>query len=287
MLTNLHTHCTFCDGDDSAADMAEAAFLAGFHIMGFSSHAPLPYKNSWTINPDQLHDYTATIRALQQAYHGRMELLLGLEIDHIAGTCGPADGRFKDLGLDYTIGSVHHVQPPNVQPPEHIDQSVMTIDGPQDDFDRLINQGYAGDTGLLVEDYYKAVGECIAAGGFDILGHLDLIRKNNPAMSRFREDTPHYRSAVMPVVDALRGSGIIVEINTGGMARGKTSDPYPSLWILRELRARHVEICINADAHRREHLSMHRDAALQAAASAGYERMVIISRTGRSWVPLA
>jgi len=211
-----------------------------------------------------------------------MEVLLGLEIDYIAGICGPSDGRFNAVGLDYVIGAVHHVRPPRLGY-----DALATVDDGQDSFDALIAQGYDNNSNTLIEDYYKAVTECIKAGGFDIFGHFDLIRKNNPNMSRFREDTSHYMAAAMSAVDALTGTGIIVEINTGGMARGKLPTPYPAAWILKELKVRNVDICLNSDAHASAHLLACREAGLQAAAEAGYESLAIITAAGRKRVPLS
>jgi histidinol-phosphatase (PHP family) len=261
--------------------MAGIAYTADFSILGFSSHAPLPFVTEWTMAPDRLADYVQVIRTLGETYHERMEILLGLEIDYIEGICGPSDGRFDSLGLDYTIGSVHHVRPPRLGY-----NALATVDDGQDSFDALITQGYDANTDALIEDFFMATTACIKAGGFDILGHLDLIRKNNPNMSRFREDSELYKAAVMTTVDALAGTGIIVEINTGGMARGKLPSPYPALWILKELRVRKVDICLNSDAHAGAHLLACREAGLQAAVEAGYDSFTIINAAGRKRVPL-
>lgn len=256
--------------------------MAGFAVLGFSSHAPLPFETEWTMDPHRISEYVRTIRNLGEAYRGRMEVLLGLEIDYIEGICGPGDGRFSGIGLDYTLGSVHHVKPPRLG-----SEALATVDNGQDSFDALISQGYDNDTRALVEDYYRAVAHCVRAGGFDILGHFDLIRKNNPNQSRFRDTTEQYRASAMMAVDALAGSGIIVEINTGGMARGKLPSPYPAAWVLRELRIRGVEVCLNSDAHEQGHLLSFREAGLKAAAEAGYDRLTIIDSSGRRKVPLA
>lgn len=282
MLVNYHTHCEYCDGRNSAAEMAATAYATGFSILGFSSHAPLPFETEWTMNPGRVADYTRTVRDLAEAYRGRMEILLGLEIDYIENICGPSDGRFDRLGLDYSIGSVHHICPSRLG-----NDALSTVDNGQDSFDALIAQGYDNNTTAMVDDYYKAVTSCIKAGGFEILAHFDLIRKNNPNMSRFREDTPQYRAAAMMAVDALSGTDIIVEINTGGMARGKIPTPYPAAWILQELKVRGVDICLNSDAHASAHLLACREAGLRAAADAGYDSLAIITTTGRERVPLA
>jgi histidinol-phosphatase (PHP family) len=241
----------------------------------------------------RLPDYIATLHALGREYAPDVEVLVGLEIDYIEGLCGPADGRFEAAQLDFSIGSAHFVTPAGAAKPaaNALDAAGVptfgfAVDEPEDDFEAHLASFYAGDAEALVDDYYAAVAACVRAGGFDILGHFDLIRKNNRGQTRFREDTARYRDAAMSAVEALSGSGIIVEINTGGMARGKTDSPYPAPWILRELRARNVSVCVNADAHAPEHLSAYRDAGLRAAAEAGYRSLAAIGRVGRFEVPL-
>lgn len=279
MKANLHTHGEFCDGKIPMRIMASLAADAGYQLLGFSAHAPLPFATEWTMDLDRVDEYLAVVRDLAARFEPRMQILAGMEIDFIDGMCGPADGRFS--GLDYAIGSVHHVAPKALG--EH---ALSTVDGRQENFDALIARGYNGDGLALAEDYFSAVASCIRAGGFDILGHLDLLRKNNPGQSRFREDHPRYRDAVMLALDCLQGEGIIVEINTGGMARGRTDSPYPQLWILKELKARGVPVCVNADAHEGGHLLRCREDGLRLAQAAGYDRLLIVTKTGRAWSPI-
>lgn len=300
MLTNYHTHCDFCDGKATAAVMARTARDQGFSILGFSSHAPLPFHTRWNLQLSRLREYIDTIRRLSHKHAlGRdhlpeMQILVGLEVDYIEGLCGPADGRFRDSGLDYTIGSTHYVTPGGITGPESIAPGPtgnpvfgFTVDESEAHFARDLEHFYGNDIYRLVDDYFAAVAASVKAGGFDILGHMDLIRKNNRGESRFSGESKRYRAAAMMVVDALAGSDIIVEINTGGMARGKTDSPYPSLWVLKELRARSVPVCVNADAHAPEHLLAHREAGLRLASEAGYEELTAIGANGRFKVPLA
>ncbi|OHD22042.1 MAG: hypothetical protein A2Y38_13660 [Spirochaetes bacterium GWB1_59_5] len=293
MLTNYHTHCEFCDGKASARTMAQAARQAGFKALGFSSHAPLPFRTGWAMDRERLPEYVETLRALGREHAPVMDILVGLEIDYIEGLCGPADGRFTEARLDYSIGSAHFVTPvgaPRVSATALDAAGVPTfgfaVDEPEGDFDAHLAAFYSGDGEALVDDYYAAVAACVRAGGFDILGHFDLIRKNNRGQTRFREDSARYRAAAMTAVEALVGTDIIVEINTGGMARGKTDSPYPAPWILKELRSRNVSVCVNADAHAPEHLIAFRDDGVRAAAKAGYRSLAAIGRAGRYEIPI-
>lgn len=288
MLTNYHTHCEFCDGKTTASAMAEAARLAGFSILGFSSHAPLPFKTRWNMKMASLGGYVETVRELGRLHAPGMRILAGLEVDYIDGLCGPADGRFDGAGLDYRIGSVHFVLPDGAPAPaaDALDGAGeptfgFTVDESEDAFDAHLERFYDGDAEAMVDDYYAALAACARAGGFDILGHFDLVRKNNGGQRRFSEDGRRYRDAAMMAVEAVAASGAIVEINTGGMARGKTDSPYPATWILKELKARGVGVCLNADAHETRHLSANRDDGLRAAAAAGYDRLTVIGPDGR------
>jgi len=298
MLTNHHTHCDFCDGTTSAAAMADVAQAAGFSVLGFSSHAPLPFSTVWNMDLGDMTAYVSTIRGLADTHAPALEILAGLEVDFIAGLCGPADGRFSAFELDFTIGSTHFVTPLGIpadavsNPSSCLDQRGepkfgFTVDEPAADFDRHLEEFYSGDSMRMVADYYKALTASIRVGGFDILGHFDLIRKNNHGQSKFSEDSALYREAAMQAVEALRGTEIIVEVNTGAMTRGYTTTPYPALWILKELKARRVPICVNADAHAPSHLQLHREAALRLASEAGYHVLTIPTKLGRQEIPLA
>ena len=59
----------------------------------------------------------------------------------------------------------------------------------------------------MYEDYYRMLSQLIESGGFDILGHFDLVRKNNAAGRWFDEDSPGYLDAAIGARAALEGQG--------------------------------------------------------------------------------
>jgi histidinol-phosphatase (PHP family) len=265
--TNYHTHCDFCDGKASASDMAEAAWRAGYAVLGFSSHAPLPFPSTWTLPRERLPAYLAEIGRLKAAWEGRMEILLGLEIDHIAGLVSPRDPAF--LELDFRIGSTHFIE---------LGGGRFTVDEPAEEFDGNFARYAGGDGSLVWKAYYRSLAEMIAAGGFDIVAHFDLVRKNNTGGRLFDEEDPAYLAAAFEAAAQLRGSGIVAEINVGSMARGKMKSPYPSLPLLKEFRRLGVPITISADAHAPAHLGTHLDAAKDLAKAAGYRSAAVLTK---------
>ena len=95
---SVHTHCTFCDGKDTPQAMAEAAFQAGVRYFGFSSHShtPLPEDEGTTL-PKDMTAYRETVLRLRAEYEGRMEILLGIELDNLS------DGPRRDLTIGLAV----------------------------------------------------------------------------------------------------------------------------------------------------------------------------------------
>jgi histidinol-phosphatase (PHP family) len=98
----------------------------------------------------------------------------------------------------------------------------------------------------------------IRAGGLDVLGHVDLVRKNNPRELWFSQTGPSYQNRITSLSELLAGRrDIVVEVNTGGLNRKTAADTYPSLPFLRLLCERDIALTITADAHRAEDLDGH------------------------------
>ena len=82
---NHHTHSYFCDGSSVPEEYAEEAIRLGFDTLGFSSHAPVPFDNTFALKEERRPEYQKAIRELQKRYADRLEIYMGLEIDFIPG----------------------------------------------------------------------------------------------------------------------------------------------------------------------------------------------------------
>jgi histidinol-phosphatase (PHP family) len=274
MLANYHTHTLFCDGKVSPEAMAEAAFKVGYRVLGFSAHAPVPLPSAGNLSVDRVAPYAQAVRDTAALFEGRMEVLAGLELEWVPGLGIPSLDGYASVPMDYRIGSLHYVKAPSGE--------FFTVDCPEDEFDRSMANGYAWDGERLYKDYYRELAALIRCGGFEILGHFDILKKNNAGCKWFDGTDPAYLKAAFEAVEALEGTGIVAEINTGGMARRKTIEPYPSMPILKEMRRRKIPVLIGADAHDRSHLGMKwRRLGVRWARSAGYRELVVFS--GGQW----
>ena len=183
------------------------------------------------------------------------------------------------LNLDFRIGSVHSLFDPDVS-------RFLSVDGPEEDFILLLDHLFHGSMEALAEEYYSRVMEMTEMGGFEILGHLDLIKKRNRDNRFFREDSPWYNRLVKSVVENLASYPVIVEVNTGGISRGAINSVYPSPWILYEIRKAGIPVMINSDAHKPEHLGFYHEESSDILKDTGFKSVRLLLNNRWQDVPI-
>ena len=276
--TDYHTHCDFCDGAERPLAYVEAALDREVVALGFSSHAPLPFPAPWCIGrgqwPSTIERYRTEIESLKRVYRGRLSVWVGLEVDYIPGLVGPADAAFASF--DYRIGAVHFVGRTREGLPWQMD------DTPQS-FEHGLEELYGGDIRTLVEAYFRALGEMAWLERPDIVAHFDLVKKYNAGGRYFDEGETWYRSLAEEALRVVARSGCILELNTGGMARGWTDEPYPSPWLLSRCRDLGIPMTLDSDCHRGADVAFAFREAASVLAGAGYAELMTLGREG--WRP--
>jgi histidinol-phosphatase (PHP family) len=225
-------------------------------------------KTDWHMDDALLDQYLDEVCTARDSWKGKLTVFLGLELDYIKGLCSAADKDIHRLELDYTIGSVHYIFPKNGAAP-------FTVDGPPEELETGIRDGFGGDGQAMMHAYWDALAEMIALGGFDILGHADIIKKNNRDNRLFDMQSEEWLRRMEETACAAGKSGCVAELNTGMINRGRSAETSPSLIFLRLLRERNVPIIITADAHRAADLDGNYETAVQTLTQAGYEDHVL------------
>lgn len=219
--------------------MAEAAFEAGLARYGFSPHSPICLPSPCNMKKEDVDPYLREAERLRRLYAGRMEIQAGMEIDYISREWGAHLPYFRDMALDYRIGSVHFV--PN-RKGEYID-----CDGSAERFVRNLHERFADDLEYVCRKYFEQVEEMLELGGFDILGHADKIATNACSVEREIEESGWWRETLRRIFNTAASKGITVEINT--KAYDQKGRFFPALihWDL--LRESGAETAIHSDAH--------------------------------------
>jgi histidinol-phosphatase (PHP family) len=269
--TNYHTHCYLCDGAGEPEAYVQVAVEQGMKALGFSSHASVPFENSWTLSEQNWVTYQQCITQLQRTYADQLPIFFGLEIDYIPGVISPRDAHFAHL--DYCIGAIHFVD-------QDAQGRPWTIDGPLESFEQGMQQVYQGDVRPVVERFYALVREMVQIACPDVIAHFDLIKKNNTGGRYFAETEPWYQAAAFETLETIAQADTILEVNTGGITRKRTDALYPSTWLLERCFELGIPLTLSADAHEPQHVSAGFAEAAQVLQAVGYRELYYLGASG-------
>lgn len=235
-LQNLHTHSKFCDGADELEDIVLEAIAKGFDTIGFSSHSFTPFDESYCMT--DTYGYVTECERLCKEYKDKITVLCGLEQDYFAPS--------PTYELDYIIDSVHYIK---------CKREYIPVDESPEILINAANRYFKGDIYSLCEEYYKLVGKVANKTGCDIIGHFDLISKfceTAPGLIDFNNE--RIIAAEQEAIEELIPYGVPFEVNTGAMARGLRTSPYPSQRCLEKIAQMGGSVILTSDCHSKEKL---------------------------------
>lgn len=241
--------------------MAGAAYEKGFISIGFTSHAPQTFDLIHCIDPSKEGEYKAEIRRLKEEYAGRMAVYLGIERDMLS--CSDPDD------YDFFIAAVHYFGAS--------DGNYFGVDGSSGLLKQYVDEYCCGDGLKMAGQYFSLFAAYVLNIRPDIIGHFDLVRYNNSRLHLYDEDGAAYQDMALEALRAMRETGALLEVNTGGVARGYLPDPYPALFLLRAWKEWGGEVIISSDCHDVKLLDTGYDQAEELLISLGYDHFVRLS----------
>lgn len=265
--TNFHAHTTFCDGKNTPEEMISWAIDKNFTALGFSSHSYIPGDSSWTLNPQSTLEYFSTINRLKDKYADKIKIFCGIEQDILSP-------KFN-LPFDYVIGSVHAVC---------VNGKNVSVDNKQEMVKDLVNEVFNGKFEKLAKEYFCLMERVIDLTQPDIIGHIDVVSKFSERLGYV--ETEEYLEYAYNAVNKLAKFGLPFEINTGGMARGYKSEPYPSKNILKMVKQVGGNICLSSDCHVKEKLDFWLDEGEVLAKEIGFTQRAEITDKGIKYVKI-
>ena len=245
---DYHMHTPLCGhATGEPEEYVKQALKIGLSEIGFSDHAPLVSHEDprYTMNPSQLPLYHAMVEKVQKKFSD-FTIKLGLEADFIPGFEKQTRELLAGYPYDFIIGSIHFIDR-------------WAFDDPDEKIkwrDKDINAVY--------RDYYKLLRQSAQSGLFDILGHVDLVKKFG---HRASEDLS---AEVENTAEVFKKSGITIEINTSGL-RKPVGEIYPSLSVLKIYSKHGVPITFSSDSHEPGDVGRDYDKARDLALAAGYK----------------
>lgn len=267
---NLHVHTSYADGKDTPEQIIEAALEQGFDSIGFSEHSYMTFSDyPYQMTPADTVRYIKEIAELKERYRGRLDIFCGMELELFSDM--PAE-RF-----DYLIGSVHYLD---------LDGRILGFDRGLAETVDYVNNNFGGDGLAFARKYYETVCTLSGRRGIDIIGHFDLLTKNNEKAGFIDTSAKSYLDMGYEAIHALHGRIPFFEVNTGAISRGYRSSPYPQMEFLREFRKLGFGAVITSDCHDRRHLDCFYEEARELLAEAGFTSRWILTDGGFKEVAL-
>jgi histidinol-phosphatase (PHP family) len=270
---NYHLHNQYSsDGRGSTEEVCETAFELGFEEICFTNHAETlsPEGGGWVLDlveaRQRYEQLQHEIERLQPEYP-EMRILLGAEFEYRPEWVETLDALIDSVDFDLIIGSVHEV------------------DGHQ------ISGGTVGkyfkehDASESYGKYFEAIDEMMEWGGFDVVGHFDMVKRFGTKFYGPVDIKP-FESQIRSILEKMVAKGLGLEVNTSGVVQAP-AEPYPSLEILQLAKDAHVAtVTLGTDSHVPSSFEQGWEVGELMLRRAGFTELTLFSHRIRKNVPL-
>ena len=258
---DCHIHTRYSVDSEAAFEaICRAAVAQGIDEIAFTDH--LDFGPSDSTDPFPAEDYLEEIQTCRERYTDRLEISAGIEVGEPHLFPGEAAAVLAAGDFDFVIGSAHYARG-------------MRAAWFEDYFDQPLGDAY--------EAYFQQVVDLARAGDFDVLAHLDLVKRDARKFGKPYDGPRPYADLIRAALMALVERGKGMEINTSPLRRGQP-EPCPSMEVLRWYHELGGEILtVGSDAHVPQAVGSHIDVALDMARAAGFTRLVTFHHREMAW----
>ncbi|MDQ0091093.1 histidinol-phosphatase (PHP family) [Paenibacillus anaericanus] len=272
MLIDYHTHHARCGhAVGNLEDYVRRGIEIGLSQIGLSDHMPLLHVDPATYYPEmamakeELPRYVEEVLELKEKYRGQIEVRLGLEGDYIEGWEAEIEAIVQGYPWDYVIGSVHFLGEWDVS-----------------DF-RQVHNWEGQDIFAVYERYYNAVQKAAKTGFYDIMGHLDVIKRFGQKPDPVRDN--EVIQLEQGVLSTIAGAGVAMELNASGWSK-PCAEAFPSRRILESALELRIPLTVGSDAHDPLKLGDNLDVARQTLLEIGVTELATFQGRKRIMIPL-
>lgn len=264
---SFHTHSDFCDGKTSMEAVCRRAIELGLSAVGFSSHAPVPFKTKWAMSFDNVMTYSKEVKRCKALFADKIKVYAALEADYIPNGKSISYEAWRQMAdLDYIIGSVHLVANPDVS------DELWFLDGPSENYEKGINACFGGDVNKAVVQFYQQIQDMVKYQKPDVIAHIDKVVMNNKWRFYTGEEA-WYQDLVEETLQVIAQNGTIIEVNTRGVYRGKYHTYFPNEQIIKRCTELGIPLTVSVDAHHPDELTAEFEAAVLAVQKLGGESL--------------
>ena len=206
--------------------------------------------------------YKKEIKSLKLKYNGKIDVFCGLEYDFYSD--------FNADGFDYLIGSVHYL---------NCNGTIATFDNGLNETLSFLNEHFGGDGLKFAKKYFETVASLPEKLNFDIVGHFDIVTKNNEKGRFIDTSSKKYLDLGFEAIHALKGKIPFFEVNTGAISRGYRTLPYPQMEFLKEFNRLGFGVVITSDCHDKNFIDCFYDESIELISQAGFNYKFILTNS--------
>jgi histidinol-phosphatase (PHP family) len=245
-LVDYHIHTTFSDGKDTYPAYLEIARKKDLAEIGFTDHITLAPVD-WCVDEIDFPVMRENLKNLCDDFSEDVQVRFGLEVDYFPDKEEEIRQVIAYFPVDYVIGSVHFLNDWNF------------------DTDQSLYGKWPND--VLYKQYFEYVQLVAKSGLFDVIGHIDLIKKLNCWPET--DQTALYEETLKIIKEA----NTVIELNTSGIDR-PCGEFFPNMQILEIASNLGIPVTLGSDAHKPNQVARHFDIAINKLKKAGFTRIV-------------
>ncbi|WP_339244241.1 histidinol-phosphatase HisJ [Paenibacillus sp. FSL F4-0243] len=272
MHIDYHTHHERCGhAVGKLEEYVQRGIQLGLQQLGLSDHLPLIHVDPASYYPEmampmaELPRYVEECLKLKERYRGVIDLRVGLEADYIEGYEDQISEILTTYPWDYLIGSVHFL-------------------GEWDITDYRQVDGWEGKDELEVYRlYYDAVKKSALSGLYDIIGHMDVIKRFGYG-PQTPEGKAEVRTLELETLKVIADSGIAMELNASGLTK-PCAEMFPAEHLLQEAFKLGIPLTLGSDAHDPAKLGDGLQEARSMLWHTGFRELAVFEGRRRTTVP--
>lgn len=258
---DYHIHTGFSmDSDAQMEAVCRVAVSKGIDEIAFTDH--LDFGPDDAGDPFPAEEYLEAVQHCRQRFGHHLDIRAGIEIGEPHVFAGEAAAVLSDGAFDVVLGSAHYA-------------SGLQAAWLERFFEQPLREAYHA--------YFEQVNDLASKGDFDVLGHLDLVKRDARRFGLPYDGPEPYADVIRAALRAVVERGKGIELNTSPLRRGQP-EPCPSLEILRWYRELGGEILtLGSDAHTSEAVGSYLELGMDLCRMAGFRRLASFRRRKIEW----
>lgn len=257
-MVDYHMHSVLSDGKNTYEEMIQTAIVKGIDEIGFSDHVCLKLVD-WAIRIEDIPVMTSQILDLKSKYRDQIKIRYGVEVDYLPGLEMEIKELLESIPVDYVIGSVHFLGDWNF------------------DTDQSMYGKWSNDK--LYGKYFKLIQQAAQSDLFDVIGHLDIIKK-----FRIYPET-NQEQLFEDTLKVIKEHNLVVELNTGGLDR-PCAEFTPGPHLLEMCFKHQIQVTLGSDAHQAFQIGRYYEKAIDLLTQTGYREITGFNNRSRRLIRL-